>query len=110
MLPQKNRLPYMELNAGGYRTVRTPYFSLKIRKNGLPQNRIGAIIGVAAEKRAVRRNFWKRQAKGILAKQPNALQGSGGGKDFVVIFSKKIKEISKMQFKDELLKAVSSLV
>jgi ribonuclease P protein component len=107
MLPQKNRLPYVELNAGGYRTVRTSYFSLKIRNNGLPQNRIGAIIGVAAEKRAVRRNFWKRQAKAILAQQGDALQGFGGGKDFVVIFSKKIKEITKDQFRKELLKLLN---
>lgn len=101
MLPQKLRLPYGEFSKRGYQTTRTPYFSLKIKNNGLPHNRIGIIIGVAAEKSAVRRNFWKRQAKAVLIKQP------GAGKDFVLIFSKKIKEISKDKFKKELLKAIN---
>lgn len=100
MLPHKLRLPYGEFSKQGYQTIRTPYFSLKIKNNNLPHNRIGTIIGVAAEKSAVRRNSWKRQAKAILAKRPAA------GKDFVLIFSKKIKEIKKGEFKKELLKAL----
>ena len=106
MLPRSSRLPYSELNARGYRTIRTPYFSLKIRTNSLPRNRIGVVIGVAAEKSAVRRNFWKRQAKAILGKQPVG-SGASAGKDFVVIFSKKIKEITKDVFEGEILKTLS---
>ena len=110
MLPQKFRLPYGEFSARGYQTIKTPFFSLKFRKNELPNNRIGIIIGVSAEKSAVRRNFWKRQAKAILAK-PGAGwypgKQPGIGKDFVLIFSKKIKEIKKDEFKKELLKILS---
>lgn len=106
MLSQKNRLPFAELNARGYQTIRTPYFSLKLRKNGLPQNRIGVVIGVAAEKSAVRRNFWKRQAKALL--QKGSIARADAGIDFVVIFTKKIKELTADDFKRELSKIAAN--
>jgi len=96
MLPKTLRLPRAEFSARGYRTVKTPYFFLKIKRNNFPQNRIGVVIGVSAEKSAVRRNFWRRQAKAFLAGQPCR------GLDFILIFSKKIKEIDKKKFKEEL--------
>jgi ribonuclease P protein component len=101
MISRKFRLPYSEFSKHGYQTTKTPYFSLKIKKNNLPYNRIGVIIGTTVAKSAVRRNFWKRQVKSILIKQPIDRT------DFVVIFSKKIKEVSRGEFRKELLKVLT---
>ena len=73
----------------------------------MPRDRIGAVIGVAAEKSAVRRNFWKRQAKTVLMARVGFSGKQDGGKDFVVIFSKKIKGLTKEEFKKELLNTLS---
>src|SRR5258708_4418288 len=102
MLPHKKRLPYSEFSARGFRAVKTPHFFLKIKKNNFPHDRIGVVIGAAAVKNAARRNFWKRQAKAVLGTQPSS------GRDIVIIFSKKIKEISKKEFRERLLRAISS--
>ena len=98
MIPALKRLPRSEFSVRGYKTLKTPYFSLKIKTNRLAYPRFGVIIGVAAEKKAVKRNFWKRQARAVF-------MGHGkSGKDYILIFLKKIKEIDKKRFKEELLK------
>src|SRR5581483_11721539 len=103
MLPQKNRLPYQEFSVRGYQSVKTPYFSLKFKKNNLPHARIGVVIGVGVEKNAAKRNFWKRQGKSLLKKQlPRGI-------DFLLIFSKKTKELKKDFFNKELSKALSRI-
>lgn len=104
MLPKSSRLPASEFRASGYRTARTPYFLLKARPNLLRSHRIGVIIGVAAVKTAVRRNFWKRQAKSMIAQIPPQKN-----MDILIIFSKNIASLTKAQFKEEFMKAYSSL-
>ncbi len=101
MLPNSSHLPSSEFLARGYWTISTPYFSLKAKKNSLPQNRIGVIISVAAIKSAARRNFWKRQIKSILADR------RGQGLDFLVILFKRADALTKAEFKRELLAAHS---
>ena len=107
MLPSDSRLPYSEFRARGYRTFATPYFSLKARPNGLPKNRIGVIISVAAVKSAARRNFWKRQVKSLVASRESL---TARNFDLLIIFSKKGDSLTKAQFRQELEKALSAAV
>jgi ribonuclease P protein component len=103
MIPRTGRLPSDEFRARGYRTVTTPFFSLRVKKNSLDKNRIGVVIGLAVDKRAVKRNFWKRQAKFQLMRLSHA------GKDFLVVFFPKIKQLTKTEFAVELKKALEKL-
>ena len=100
MIPRTSRLPSDEFRARGYRTVTTPFFSLRVKKNELGKNRIGVVIGLVVDKRAVKRNYWKRQAKAELLRAPNV------GKDFLVIFSPKIKQLTKTEFAKEMEKTL----
>jgi len=59
----------------------------------MDKNRIGVVVPGAVHKSAVRRNFWKRQAKAALA----AIDGAG--KDILMIVSPKIKTLTRKQFK-----------
>jgi ribonuclease P protein component len=103
MIPRILRLPSDEFRARGYETHTTPFFSLRVKKNSFGRNRIGVVIGLAIDKRAVRRNFWKRQAKAHLLRVPNV------SKDFLVIFSPKIKQLTKIEFVKEIEKALHGL-
>jgi ribonuclease P protein component len=111
MLPKDSRLPSSEFLSRGYRTQKTPYFSLKAKPNGLLKNRIGVIINVAAVKSAARRNFWKRQVKSsIFNFQFSIFKKTGRHFDFLVIFFKKGDSLTKAEFKKELLGALASLL
>ena len=101
MLPRISRLPYSEFRSRGYLTVATPFFALKIKKRtgGMNENRIGVIISTAVLKSAARRNFWKRQARVNFKLIPDA------GNDFLVIFSKNIKNRTTKEFKEAFLRA-----
>lgn len=101
MIPKNSRLPASEFRARDYETIKTPFFLLKEKANQIKGNRIGVVIGAVVEKRASRRNFWKRQAKAQLRLAAPA------GKDFLVIFSPKIKGLTKADFKKELVKAIA---
>jgi ribonuclease P protein component len=92
-------LPSVEFHARGYQNIRTPYFLLKVRRNGMLRNRIGVVISVAAVKSAVRRNFWRRQVKSLLAKATPS-------KDIIVILSPRVNTLTKEQFKKELLQSL----
>jgi ribonuclease P protein component len=105
MLSKSSRLPASEFRAHGYKTARTPYFLLKARPNLQKSHRIGIVIGVAAAKTAVRRNFWKRQAKAMIAHIPPQRT-----MDILIIFSKNIASLTKAQFKAEFIKAYLSLI
>jgi ribonuclease P protein component len=107
MLPRELRLPSSEFLARGYRTIATPYFSLKAKQNGLSQNRIGVIISVAAAKSAARRNFWKRQVR---ARMANGEWRMANGFDFLIIFSKKGDLLTKAEFEKELEKAYLGVI
>jgi ribonuclease P protein component len=107
MLPRSSRLPSSEFLSRGYRTQKNPFFSLKAKPNGLPKNRIGVIISVAAVKSAARRNFWKRQVKSDMSR---VTCHKAQGFDFLVIFFKKGDSLTKAEFKKELLGALASLL
>lgn len=98
------RLPYSEFQIRGYAVVKTPFFSLKAKRNTLQKNRIGVVVGAAAVKSAVRRNFWKRQVKNLFEKQDMQK-----GTDILVIFSSRISSLTKKQFENEFKKALVTI-
>jgi ribonuclease P protein component len=100
MVPKKSRIPRGEFRSGGYRTFKTPFFSLKTRKNAASRNRIGIIVGKSVDKRAVRRNFLKRQAKAELLRAPNL------GNDVVLVVFPSANVLTKVNFKKEIAKAI----
>jgi ribonuclease P protein component len=95
------RLPSDQFRARGYKTTPTPFFLLKTKKNSGKTARIATIIGKSAHKNAVKRNFWKRQVLTVVA--AHATEGS----DILIIASPKIDRLTKRQFKEELLKAMT---
>jgi ribonuclease P protein component len=99
MLPRTARLPRAEFSSQAYGTIRTPYFLIKAKENKKETGRIGVVVGKAVHKTAIRRNFLKRQTKATLLKL------SRPGKDIVIILSPRANELSKTEFKKELLKA-----
>jgi ribonuclease P protein component len=113
MIAKASRLPREEFRGRGYRTVTTPFFSLKAKNNsssgvssriGLKKNRIGVVVGKSVDNRAVQRNFWERQAKSHLLRVP-AL-----GKDFLFIAYPKIKELTKDEFGKVFTRAIHDLL
>jgi ribonuclease P protein component len=108
MVPKKSRIPRTGFESQGYRVLRSPYFSVKVKKNDLvsssaasavpPANRIAVVVGKSVDKRAVRRNFWKRQAKMQLLKLPPT------GTDFILTIYPKTNTLTKEQFAAEIKK------
>ena len=103
MSPTISRLPQQEFLSRGFMAVRTPYFSLKIKKNTLKKIRIGVIIGKAVHKTAVERNFLKRQAKEVLGRSVVV------GNDLLVIFSPAASKLTKKQLKEALVKSAARI-
>jgi ribonuclease P protein component len=97
------RLPADEFRAKGYKTIPTPFFLLKIKKNQKGATRVGVVVGKSVHKTAVKRNFWKRQAREALS--PHALAGN----DILVIASASIDHLTKKQFKEELARAIKKI-
>jgi len=95
------RLPSDQFRARGYKTTPTPFFLLKTKKNSGVRARIGVVVGKSVHATAVKRNFWKRQTLAVLA--PQAV----GGNDILMIVSPNVNRLTKKQFKDELLKALT---
>jgi ribonuclease P protein component len=103
MVPKKSRVPRAAFASGGYRVLRSPYFSARVRKNGSAAtsatskaNRIAVVIGKSVDKRAVRRNFWKRQAKIQLLKLPPS------GIDLILTIYPRANTLTKEQFAAEI--------
>jgi len=103
MVPKKSRLLREGFDLRGYRPIKTPFFTLKVKDNGLKANRIGVIIGKHIDKRAVRRNFWKRQAKKELLKAPAM------GKDLVLTIYPKTNTFTKREFVEEIKKVLQKI-
>lgn len=93
------RLPSDQFRTPGYKTTPTPFFLLKSKKNPGDRARIGVVVGISVHKTAVKRNFWKRQARAALA--PFAAAGS----DILMIVSPGANRLTKKQFKEEVAKA-----
>jgi ribonuclease P protein component len=103
MSPKISRLPQQEFLSRGFMAVRTPYFSLKIKKNAIKKARIGVVVGKAVHKSAVKRNFFKRQAKEVLGKSVAA------GNDLLIIFSPAANKLTKKQLQEVLIKSATHL-
>lgn len=103
MIPKKARLPRAGFREGGYRSIGTPFFSLKVKNNEAGTNRIGVVVGKSVDKRAVRRNFWERQAKVQLLKVPNL------GKDIIMIIFPKTNKLTRQEFIEEMKKTLKKL-
>jgi ribonuclease P protein component len=86
--------------AGREKAVTTPYFLIKA---GGKKKGIAVVVGLAVEKSAVKRNFWKRQTKAVLASAITS------GRDVVAILSPKVKTLTKKQFKKILMDAAARL-
>jgi len=101
MAIKKVSLPPDQFRSRGYKTVATPFFLLKSRKNLEHKTRIGIIVGKSAQKTAAKRNFWKRQVlAGLGAREV-------GENDILMIALPAIDRLTKKEFKKELLKALS---
>lgn len=102
MLSKNLRLPDEEFHARAYRTLRTPHFLLKSKKNTIGNARIGVVVSMAVSKNAAKRNFWKRQTKAVLLKSAGKEP-----RDLLVVISPKANELTKKQFRKKLSEAVA---
>ena len=93
------RLPSDQFRARGYRTIPSPFFLLKIKRNPGNNARIGVVVGTSVHKTAVKRNFWKRQALRGIAPQ------AGAGNDILIVVLPGVNRLTKKQFQEELTKA-----
>jgi ribonuclease P protein component len=98
-----NRLPKKEFESRMFKFARTPYFSLRAKRNNLQKRRVGVIVGKAVHKSAVKRNFWRRQAKMVSADLIMP------GNDFLIIFFPKVNELTKQEFRRALTKAAATI-
>jgi ribonuclease P protein component len=97
------RLPRGEFQARGYKTVKTLFFSVKTKSNEAKRSRIGIVVGKNVHKTAVKRNFWKRQARAAL--QPLVPKGT----DIIVVLQPRVNELTKKQFQDVMKKTIRGL-
>jgi ribonuclease P protein component len=107
-----SRLPGREFRQGQYRrAVDTPYFSIRIKRSNTGKQRAGVVVGVAVNKSATRRNFWKRQVMETLRSLPAARHDLHESElhDLLVILSPKINALTKKQFREKLSAAASAL-
>jgi ribonuclease P protein component len=108
MVPKKSRIPRTEFGLQGYRSARSPFFSLKVRKNNSGEagmrNRVAVVVGKSVDKRAVRRNSLKRQVKSQLLKLP------ANGIDLVITIYPKANELTKQHFMAEMKKIIQQFV
>ena len=88
------RLPSDQFRARGYKTLSTPFFLLKIKKNSYKTTRVGIVVGVSVSKTAAKRNFWKRQARAELTLR--AVSGS----DILMMVSPNVRRLTKKQFRE----------
>ena len=88
------RLPSDQFRARGYKTISTPFFLLKIKKNSYKTTRVGIVVGVSVSKTAAKRNFWKRQARAELTLR--AVSGS----DILMMVSPNVRRLTKKQFRE----------
>ena len=99
MIPKSARLPSDAFREQGYRRVGTRFFSLKSKNNGLSVNRVGVIVGISVDKRAVRRNLLERRAKAGLLKLPKL---PGAGMDIIVTIFPGAGKLPREEFRKEL--------
>ena len=76
---------------------------MKLEDNGLSYNRFAVLVSNNSEKSAVRRHFWKRRFFDELKSWPDL------GKDFLVITSPNIKNLTPDNLKVEVQNALEKL-
>jgi len=103
-MPKSKRLPRAEFQARGYAAMRTPMFSLKTKSNEGKGLRIGIVIGKSVEKTAVKRNFWKRQARSVFQALP------GGDHDVMLVVYPGVRTATRKQFRDALARSMKQAV
>jgi ribonuclease P protein component len=96
------RLPSDQFRARGYRTISTPFFLLKIKKNSFKTTRVGIVVGISVNKTAVKRNFWKRQARAEIAMRAT------GGNDILMVVSPNVRRLTKKQFREEVARTLAA--
>ncbi|HVN26543.1 MAG TPA: ribonuclease P protein component [Candidatus Paceibacterota bacterium] len=92
------RLPRTEFRARGYQSLHTSYFSLKKKQNGRSDVRIGVVVPKGVHKTAVRRNFWKRQARTAVP------QRIWRGYDLIIALRPAVNDLTRRQFRDMIAK------
>ncbi|HUC01410.1 MAG TPA: ribonuclease P protein component [Candidatus Paceibacterota bacterium] len=97
------RLPSSEFRAQGYRTVAARAFLVKTRKTARADARIGIVAGKAVHAAAVKRNFWKRQARAAAASL--AMPGS----DILIVLSGGVDRFTKKQFREAVSRAMEKI-
>lgn len=65
--------------------------------------RTGVVAGKNVHKTAVRRNFWKRQARAVLTA---AIRGN---RDAIIILGSRVNELARRQFRSAVEQAVKDL-
>ena len=98
--PKPKHLPREEFSSKKFRTVRTPYFSVKVKLNNGAAGRIGVVAGKAAGKTAIKRNFLKRQVRAGLRR------AIVPGEDILVIVSPIAGGLTKKNLHTELVRAI----
>jgi ribonuclease P protein component len=96
------RLPSDQFRARGYKTISTPFFLLKIKKNSYKTTRAGIVVGVSVDKGAAKRNFWKRQARAEIALR------AAIGSDILMMVSPNVRRLTKKQFREEVAKTLAA--
>src|ERR1035441_10151694 len=96
------RLPSDQFRARGYKTISTPFFLFKIKKNSCKTTRVGIVVGVSVNKAASKRNFWKRQAYAEIALR------AASGSDILMMVSPNVRRLTKKQFREEVAKALAT--
>lgn len=81
--------------------IRTPYFSIRMKKNTVGTARLGVVAGKAAAKTAVARNFLKRQARVSLATV------LAPGTDILVVFTAASRTLTAHALRNALRETVA---
>lgn len=87
MLKKENRLPKTFFK--GERLLKSPFFDLKIGRNGGSLSRFAFVVSKKIDKRATARNRIRRKFRSCIEEN---LENIGGGYDFLFILRKNILE------------------
>jgi len=99
LLAKKYRLPIQSVIGKNARVIKTPFFLFKIFPSRFSYSRFGIIISKKVAPRATQRNKLKR----IIFSACNPKENPG--KDFLMIVSPKIKNLTK----EEIIKQLQEL-
>ena len=100
MLPKRLRAPLPALlRVRAPIVYASPFFTVKARRNILPHNRFGVVIGTSVDPRSTRRHSLKRALLGCVR------QWAPFSSDFVFILARPAARLSKRELRAELNRA-----